>query len=138
MTRTSRRALLLLALGFVALAAGGCQFRKSAFANAADNAGSEYAAAAATLQYLHDGKLPRAYAEAAFVSYRQALRGVDARLRTAGGAPAEPELAPLLHAVQNADEAIAHPCLSDDCDWQGQIAALRTASDALLAAADAP
>jgi hypothetical protein len=128
---------MTLAVTLVALlvAASGCQFRKSAFANSADEAGSEFAAAAETLSYFHSGKLTRNFAEASFVSYEQALSGTDRRLTSANGAPPEGELAPLLETVKRALAAVITPCLDQSCDWQAQVDDLRAASDALRKAA---
>lgn len=128
---------LVPAIALVAVVASGCAFRKPPFANAAETAGGEFAAAAETIQYFHTGKLPRTYAEASFVSYRQALRGLDQTLRAADGAPPPEELEPLLQAIRPAQDAVARPCLDGGCDWAGQVAALRAASEALREAAGA-
>jgi hypothetical protein len=123
-------------IALVVLATTGCQLSKSKFAKEAEKAGSEFAAAATTLEYLHTGKLTWAYSKAAFVSYRQVIAGLDDRLRTAEGKPSPSSIQSLLSVAGPAEDALAHPCLDAACDWAGQIAALRAASDTLLTAAD--
>lgn len=133
--RCLRSSFALLVIVALLVGLTGCRFTKSAFANEADKAGSQFAAAAATLDYLHDGKLTRAYAKASFVSYEQNLQGLAERLSAASGAPEEAELQSLLQAVRPAEAAVSDPCLDPTCDWASQLAALGQASDALLKAA---
>ena len=132
-----RRAGGVLVLVVLLLTATGCQLTRSAFANQADEVGSEFAAAAATLRYLHEGKVTRAFTEATFVNYASAVQGAGQKMVSAGGAPDDQTLQQLLQLYDRANEIIQRPCLAASCDWEQQVDTLRQASDALLASADA-
>jgi hypothetical protein len=76
---------LLLTLLLLLLGATGCQFKQSAFALTASNAGSTFAAAALTLRYTHEGKVTPAYASSSFMNYQSELQNVDQQLPTQQG-----------------------------------------------------
>lgn len=122
-----RRAALppLCGLLLAACGAGG------GFPEVASTAGSELAAAAATVEYVHTGRLPASFARASFVNYRSALKDTERQLRTADGAPAGAELDRLLGLYRPAWQAVQEPCLGNGCDWRGQVRALRAAADGL-------
>ena len=126
---TVGRSILFLSLPIVAT---GCQMTQSAFVRVTGEAGAEFAAAATTLEYVHEGQLTRPYAQAAFESYASALAGADGEIAAAEGAPS-PELARRLADLSREAEAVAEqPCLTASCDWHGQVTLLRQASAELL------
>ena len=126
--------LLLLALLALLLITTGCQFKQSAFALTASNAGSTFAAAASTLRYAHEGKITTTYASSSFQNYQSELQGVDQQLPTQNGAPDTHTIQRLLKLYQPAMQTINTPCLDSSCNWHAQIAALNQASDAFLKA----
>ena len=117
------------------LTATGCQIKKSAFANQAGEVRAEFAAAATTLQYLHDGKVTTAFAKATFINYATAVQGADQKLASASGAPDGATMTHLLQLYATANDAIASPCLDSTCNWRQQVDALHQASDAFQQAA---
>lgn len=131
------RALRALTLALLAILLSGCQVAKSGFQDEADTIGANFAAAATTLTYLHEGKLTRQYARAAFVDYATVTTGADSSLRKATGAPSGPGLDRLLRLYAPAARAIDDPCLDTVCDWRGQVDALQQASAAFRRAATA-
>jgi len=125
------RCLVFVALPLVTT---GCEFTQSAFARVTRETGAELAAAATTLQYAHEGQLTDSYAQAAFEGYASALEGADREIITAEGAPSQ-ELARRLAGLSRKAEAVAEqPCLTDSCDWEGQVTLLRQASAELVKA----
>ena len=125
--------LVLLALVMWTLA--GCQFTQSPFALAVSSAGAEFAAAATTLSYVHSGKISTQYARASFVNYRSQLDGLDQQLPSQQGASGGASVAHLLAFYKVAIRAVDNPCLEASCNWQAQVAALNSASQAFLKAA---
>jgi len=114
----------------------GCVVTKTQFQNTASGAGGELAAAATTLQYVHEGRLSRAYASSAFASYRDALLITEKQLPSVPGGPGQTTVEELLKLYRPAHRAVEQPCLDDSCDWRVQVQALKKASDALVKAAD--
>lgn len=127
---------LMVALA-LSLALTGCQVAKSAFKDEASTVSANFAAAATTLQYLHEGKLTRQYARATFYSYATVMKGADGSLERASGAPDQPTLNHLLQLYEPAAQAVNDPCLDSQCDWRGQVAALQTAGNAFRQAGKA-
>jgi hypothetical protein len=128
------RMLPLLALFALLPGITGCQFKQSAFALTASNAGSTFAAAALTLRYAHEGKITTAYASSSFMNYQSQLQNVDQQLPMQKGAPDTHTIQSLLKLYQPAIQTINAPCLDSSCNWHAQIAALNRASDAFLKA----
>ena len=129
---TVGRSTLFVSLAIVVT---GCQMTQSPFVRVTGETGAELAAAATTLQYVHEGQLTHPYAQAAFEGYASALTGADQEIVTAEGAPSQ-ELARRLADLAREAAAIAEqPCLTASCDWQGQVAQLRQASAKLIEAA---
>jgi hypothetical protein len=125
---TVGRVILFVSLPIVAT---GCQMTQSTFVQLTSEAGAEFAAAATTLQYAHEGKLTHPYARAAFESYASVLVGVDGQIRAAEGAPS-PEMAQrLADLAREAEVVVVAPCLTQSCDWQEQVQLLRRASATL-------
>jgi hypothetical protein len=118
--------VLLLCGVLLAGCGGGGRFQE-----VASSAGSELAAAATTVDYVHTGRLPVAFARASFVNYRSSLQDTEQQLRTAGGAPRGARLDRLLDLYRPAWQAVQQPCLEGGCDWRAQVRALREAGDAL-------
>lgn len=135
--RSKRLSLVARALAAVVLVGllSGCQVSKSAFKDEADTVSANFAAAATTLRYLHNGKLTRQYAKASFFNYATVTKGAESTLRSASGAPDQASLNRLLRLYQPAAQAISEPCLDGGCDWRGQVAALEKASGAFREAA---
>ena len=128
MGRTVGIACLLL------LTASGCALSQSAFDRTAGDAGASFAAAAATLTYVHQGRLTTAYAASSFVNFRSALSGLDRQLSTAEGAPDARTVRHLLALARPAEQAVRQPCLEGACAWRAQVVALHRASEAFLEA----
>ena len=126
--------LLPLILVLLLLGTTGCQFKQSAFALTASNAGSTFAAAALTLRYVHEGKITPAYANSSFQNYQSQLQNVDQQLPAQKGAPDTHTIQSLLQLYQPAMQTINNPCLDTSCNWHAQIAALNQASEAFLKA----
>ena len=120
------------ALAILALLA--CGPGKSEFQRNAGDAGAEMAAAARTLEALHQGRLTRQFARASFVNYREQLADIDSQLTSAEPHSDRAELQRLLALYRSAKPAIEDPCLEDDCDWRGQVKALDEASKAFVQA----
>lgn len=114
-----------------------CQFSTSPFARATQNAGAIFAAARATLNSVHTGKMTRAYATASFAGYLDALQGTRQRLLSTQNGPERSERAHLLALYQAALPIIISPCLHAACNWQGQMATLKEAEEAFLEASSA-
>lgn len=112
-----------------------CQLAQSSFARIAGNAGAEFSAAANTLNYVHQGKLTPLYASSSFAVYQSKLSGIDQQLASQQGVPDAHTLHTLLTAYKPAMQAVNMPCLSNTCNWRGQVDALQHASDAFLKAA---
>lgn len=122
--------LLLLVLLLLA----GCQLAQSPFAKTAGNAGENFAAAAATLSYAHEGKITFAYARSSFVNYQDELDGLDQTLVTQQGVPDEHTVQRLLALYKSAMQVVDRPCLDRGCDWHSQVLLLNEASKAFLEA----
>jgi len=112
----------------VALALSGCAMVRSVFATQAGSAGDELAAAAVTLQYVHEGRITKPYARSAIANYRELLLNFEPKLRQAKGAPSGAEVDRLVAVYRAAVPALDAPCLDDGCDWQGQAAMLEAAA----------
>ncbi len=112
----------------------GCAFQQSAFQKVAGNAGSEFAAAATTLSYAHEGKITSAYAASSFVNYQSQLDGLDQTLPSQQGAPDTHTVQHLLALYKPAVQVIDHPCLDASCSWRVQVDTLNRASKAFLEA----
>jgi len=108
-----------------------CTFTNSPFTRTANNAGSAFAAAQATLTYAHEGKITFSYAASSFINYQSELSGTDQAL-TAQGASDTRTLHKLLALYSPAMQVVDAPCLSDSCDWHKQIEILNRASQAFL------
>ena len=132
--RNGYRVQAVIGLVLVAVLLAGCQLTESAFARSASNAGAAFAAAEQTLRDVHDGRITIAYATSSFVNFRSELQGLDARLPSQSGAPSGSQIKHLLALYDTAMAAVAHPCLTDSCDWNGQLATLDAASKAFLKA----
>ena len=115
----------------MALALSGCAMVRSVFATQAGSAGDELAAAAVTLNYVHEGRITRPYARSAIANYRELLLNFEPKLRQAKGAPSGAEVDRLVAVYLTAVPALEAPCLDDDCDWQGQAATLEAAAAVL-------
>jgi hypothetical protein len=102
------------------------------FARQASDAASSISAAATTLEYLHAGKLDTRYATSSLDIYREMLQKIAPELPGQGGAPDESTLRPVLDTVRQAQDVLDDPCLTETCDWQGQIDTLHRAQQALL------
>ena len=119
-----------LALALVtSLAACGLIHTKTPFAHSVGDAAATLAAAQATLEAAHAGKLSREYANATFVNYREALDGVAEELPTLRGAP--DEAVDLAASLAQAVRIVNQPCLGDDCDFAEQTDTLETIANAL-------
>jgi hypothetical protein len=104
------------------------------FQRTAIEAAGTLAAAAETLTAVQEGRLTEGYARASFVSFAEAVRGVDARLHSEEGAPRTTEhLGRELHDV---DLILQAPCLQGGCDAAAQIRQLKAASEDLLQASE--
>ena len=126
------RSILFASLAIVVT---GCQMTQTPFVRVAGETGAELAAAATTLQYVHEGQLTHPYAQAAFEGYASALESADQEIVAAEGAPSQ-ELARRLAGLAREAAAVAErPCLTASCDWQGQLTLLRQASAELIKAA---
>jgi hypothetical protein len=121
-------------LAAASLATSGCSSARSDFGKAASDAASTFSAAATTLRLTHDGRVPPTYAVASFVTYRDALSGLEEKLRSAGGGPDRETVDVLVALSRAAMNAIRDPCLDDGCDWQGQVGALESARESFLRA----
>lgn len=122
--------LVLLVLCFMLAA---CTFTQTGFSRTANNAGSAFAAAEATLTYAHEGKITYSYAAASFVNFQSELSGTDQVLAAQGAADPH-TLKRLLSLYSPAIQIIDTPCLSNTCDWRKQIEILNRASQAFLEA----
>ena len=125
------------ALLIVLVITTGCSFTQTPFARTADDVAATLAAAAASIEYDHQGKLTDAYARGSFVGFREALGGVETSLPALGGAPDEATVRRLIERLRAVRPILSSPCLDNRCDWDGQVQALRGASDAFKGAADA-
>jgi len=119
---------------FVSLS--GCQIAQSKFAQLANDAGGEFAAAATTLSYLHEGKLALPYARSSFEGFRATLDGLDQQLPSLAGRPNDKTISDLLTHYKRAIQAIDNPCLDTSCDWRAQRDVLNQASQAFLKAGE--
>ena len=110
-----------------------CNFSQNAFSRTANNAGSAFAAAEATLTYAHEGKITYLYAASSFINFQSELSGTDQTL-AAQGAGNTQTLHRLLSLYSPAMQVIDAPCLSNTCNWRKQIVILNRASQAFLEA----
>ncbi len=110
-----------------------CAFTQTAFSRTANNAGSAFAAAEATLLYAHVGKITYSYAASSFINYQSELSGTDQTL-AAQGAGDTRTLQRLLALYSPAIQVVDNPCLSTVCNWRKQIEILNHASQAFLEA----
>ena len=108
-----------------------CTFSHGTFTRTANNAGSAFAAAEATLTYAHEGKITYAYAASSFINYQSELNGTDQAL-TAQGASDKQTLHKLLALYSPAIQVVDAPCLSTGCNWHKQVEILNQASQAFL------
>jgi hypothetical protein len=108
-----------------------CTFTQTTFARTANNVGSAFAAAEATLTYAHTGKITFSYAASSFVNFQSELSGIDQTL-SAQGIGNTQLLHQLLYLYAQAMRVVEAPCLSNVCDWRGQIEILNRASQAFL------
>ncbi len=123
-----------LLVGMWLLAA--CGASASPFARTSSDVASTLSAAATTLRLEHAGRLTRAYAEASFLNYRDALQGVDSELRSSEGAPGRDVLEELIALYRMADGALSEPCFDERCDWRTQAEVLDRAKDAFQKAGE--
>ena len=130
MWQKSSTVIVLLSL-FSLLTA--CTFTESTFARTANNAGSAFAAAEATLAYAHEGKITYAYAASSFENFQSELSGIDHTL-LAQGVENTRMLHHLLDLYTLAMRVVDAPCLSNVCDWRMQDEILNRASQAFLRA----
>ena len=112
----------------------GCQFAPSPFDQSARNAGANFAAAATTLAYAHQNRIPMAYAEASFVAFQSELAGMASSLPREQGAPEARTVRRLLALYRRAEAAVMHPCFDRSCPWRTQVRAMEQASVAFLKA----
>ncbi len=131
MGRACRAAVALLV---VLVITTGCSFSHTPFARTAGDVAATLAAAAASIEYDHQGKLTDAYAR---VGFREALAGVDTSLPSLDGAPDAATVGHLIERLRAVRPILSSPCLDDRCDWDGQVQTLRGASDTFKGAADA-
>jgi hypothetical protein len=134
MLPTVPKARRLVLIVLLLVGASACGVGKSDFQRNAGDAGAELAAAARTLEAVHDGRLDTRYARASFANYREQLSGVESDLSTAGTVPDPATRDSLLRLYRIAQQAIDAPCLEPSCDWQGQVRALDSAAEAFIAA----
>src|SRR6266513_5415987 len=93
-----------------------CTFTQTAFTRTANNAGSAFSAAEATLTYAYEGKITYSYAASSFVNFQSELSGTRKTLATQGTADAY-TLRRLLAFYSPAMQVIDAPCLSNMCNW---------------------
>ena len=108
-----------------------CTFSQTAFVRTANNAGSAFAAAEATLMYAHEGTITYSYAASSFENFQSELHGTDQTL-SAQGATDTHTLKRLLALYTPAIQVIDDPCLSNTCNWRKQVEILNRASQAFL------
>jgi len=131
--RVPRVVLLAALAAVVATACAGAT--ETPFARAALDAGGTFAAAARTLDDLHNGRLTREYAAATLGVLATQADAAPDDIRTAAGASDPGSAAALADQARAAASAVRSPCLDAGCDWQGQVAALRATARALSQAA---
>ena len=124
------RRLVLIVLVLVGTAA--CGVGTSDFERQAGDTGAELAAAARTLEAVHDGRLDARYARASFANYREQLSGVESDLSAAQAVDTATRDR-LLQLYRRAQPALDAPCLEGACDWRAQIRALDSAANAFIA-----
>lgn len=107
-------------------------FTQTPFVRQAQDAASSLSAAAATIEYVHTGKVDDRYARSSLSIYRQSLQGMESELPGLRGAPDETVLQPVISQLERARQVLDDPCLDDDCDWRAQLSTLDDASRALL------
>jgi len=123
----SGRLTLIVAWVVVLVASAACSAVTTPFQKATSNAASTFAAAAQTLTLLHEQKLSEGYAQGSF----DATDGLAEQLPGLKGAPAAAESAHLAALTKRANDAVDEPCIGEGCDWEAQVKALKSASDAL-------
>jgi hypothetical protein len=120
--------MILVLAGTMACGAG-----KSDFQRQAGDTGAELAAAARTLEAVHDGRLDVRYARASFANFREQLSDVESSLSAAAPATDTATRDRLLQLYSHAHPAIDSPCLEASCDWRRQVRALDSAAKAFIA-----
>jgi hypothetical protein len=125
------RRLVLVVLVLVGTAA--CGVGTSDFERQAGDTGAELAAAARTLEAVHDGRLDVRYARASFANYREQLSGVESDLSAAQPTTDTATRDRLLQLYRRAQPALDAPCLEGACDWRAQVRALDSAAKAFIA-----
>jgi hypothetical protein len=127
--RLSIFALLLLTISTLLSA---CQFTQSSFQRTLEDAGSTFSASATMLAYVHAQKVPKPYASSSFRSFVTQLNGLDQTLSEQHSRTADQ----LFDLYRPAIQAVTNPCFDETCDWQGQLTALKHASQAFLEASE--
>ena len=115
--------------GLLAISVAGCGWSEPPRAQLAEEVAGTFAAAAATLEALHEGRTTSQYLEASFEAFRERAMQSIAELRSFD---LDPELVGI---IDRAAAALSAPCLEPGCDWQGQGTVLRKAAKDLLASA---
>lgn len=128
--------------------AAGCSITQTPFQRTVSDAASILGASSQTLRFAHGqpalpvpgqsddphvaARLTYEYARGAFINYSDLLRDVSNELPTLEGAPDARTTQALVDALQSAADVVESPCLAGDCDWQGQIATIEGARQALM------
>ena len=133
MRRTLSRLRALLLAGLLLATLAGCvpaSFAQTPFQQQTGDAASLVSAAAASIEFAHTGKLDDRYARSSLSIYRDMLAKLPdlAELR---GAPDDGSATDLSTAIDDAAALLDDPCLSDDCDWQGQVDTLQATAQSL-------
>lgn len=116
----------------LALTISACSLTQSPFVRMVDGAGGTFSAAATTLTYFHQGKLPRTYTISNFAGYESQLDGLDQQLPAQQGADNRATVKRLLALYRPAMQVVQQPCLESSCDWRGQVTTLERASRAFV------
>src|SRR5215218_3256889 len=122
------RSILFVSLAIVVT---GCQMTQSAFVRVTGEAGAEFAAAATTLEYVHEGQLTQPYAQAAFQNYASVVEDADRQIAAAAGAPSQELARRLADLAREAAGVVMDPCFAASCGWRGQVMLLQRTSEAL-------
>ena len=125
----------LLALGLTGCVQAPPGWTQTPFQQTASDAGSTFAAAADLLERAHTGSLTNRYLRGAFGNFSEQVANVDTELPTLDGRPDEDAVTALVAVYALARSAIDQPCVEAECDWLGQVAAIRHAAAAFTAAA---
>jgi hypothetical protein len=129
--------MLVCACVLVLLFSSGCQLTQSTFSRTTSNAAAAFAAAVATLNAVHEGKLTTAYARSSFLNYQSELQGLDQRLSSQSGTSDQRTVSHLLAVYRPAMLVVKQPCLTVSCNWHVQRGILEQAQDAFLQAGEA-